>query len=99
VAAGIIADRTERVFGVRQGATENAGVCAELLEDLPARGLDTSCRVLLVLDCAKALHAAAKRVLGQNGVLPRCQVHKKRNVKAHVPEKQRAELASLEYST
>ena len=48
--------------------------------------------VLLVLDGAKALHAAAKRVWGQNGVIQRCQVHKKRNVKAHVPEKHHAEL-------
>src|SRR5262249_1513501 len=49
-------------------------------------------RVLLVLDGAKALHAAARRVWGQNGVIQRCQVHKKRNVKAHVPEKHHAEL-------
>jgi putative transposase len=48
--------------------------------------------LLLVLDGAKALHAAAKRVWGQNGVIQRCQVHKKRNVKAHVPEKHHAEL-------
>src|SRR6516164_2914704 len=45
-----------------------------------------------VLDGAKALHAAAKRVWGHNGVIQRCQVHKKRNVKAHVPEKHHAEL-------
>jgi transposase-like protein len=48
--------------------------------------------VLLVLDGAKALHAAAKRVWGHNGVIQRCQVHKQRNVKAHVPEKHHAEL-------
>ncbi len=45
-----------------------------------------------MLDGARALHAAAKRVWGQNGVIERCQVHKKRNVKAHVPEKHHAEL-------
>ena len=81
-----------RVLGLREGATENAAVCVALLEDLQARGLDTSRPVLLVLDGAKALHAAAKRVWGQNGVIQRCQVHKKRNVKAHVPEKHHAEL-------
>src|SRR5262249_38963993 len=48
--------------------------------------------VRLVLDGAKALHAAAKRVWGHNGVIQRCQVHKERNVKAHVPEKHHAEL-------
>jgi hypothetical protein len=92
VAVGITADGTKRTLGLRQGATENAAVCVALLEDLQARGLDTSRPVLLVLDGAKALHAAAKRVWGQNGVIQRCQVHKKRNVKAHVPEKHHAEL-------
>ena len=92
VALGITADGTKRVLGLRQGATENAAVCVALLEDLEARGLDTSRPVLLVLDGARALHAAAKRVWGQNGVIQRCQVHKKRNVKAHVPEKHHAEL-------
>ena len=38
------------------------------------------------------LHAAAKRVWGQNAVIQRCQVHKKRNVKAHVSEKHHAEF-------
>jgi transposase-like protein len=92
VASGITADGTKRVLGVRQGATENAAACIALLEDLQARGLDTSRPVLLVLDGAKALHAAAKRVWGQNAVIRRCQIHKKRNVKAHVPEKHHAEL-------
>jgi putative transposase len=92
VAVGITADGTKRVLGLRQGATENAAVCVALLEDLQARGLDTSQPVLPVLDGAKALHAAAKRAWGQNGVIQRCQVHKKRNVKAHVPEKHHAEL-------
>ncbi len=40
VAARITADGTERVLGLRQGATENATVCVALLEDLQARGLD-----------------------------------------------------------
>jgi hypothetical protein len=57
-----------------------------------SQGLDTSQPVLLVLDGAKALHAATKRDWGQNGAIQRCQVHKKRNVKAHVPEKHHAEL-------
>ena len=35
---------------------------------------------------------AARRLWGQNAVIQRCQVHKKRNVKAHVPEKHLPEL-------
>ena len=64
----------------------------ELLEDLQRRGLDTAQPTLLVLDGSKALHAAARRLWGQNAVIQRCQVHKKRNVKAHVPEKHLPEL-------
>jgi hypothetical protein len=40
VAAGITAEGTKRVLGLRQGATENAAVCVALLDDLEARGLD-----------------------------------------------------------
>ena len=92
MAAAITADGTKRALGLHQGVTENAAVCVALLEDLQARGLDTNRPVLLVLDGAKALHSAAKRVWGQNGVIQRCQVHKTRNLKAHVSEKHWPEL-------
>jgi transposase-like protein len=92
VALGITEDGTKRVLGLRQGATENAEVCTALLEDLSQRGLETTKPTLLVLDGAKALHAAAKRVWGKNAVIQRCQVHKKRNIKAHVSEKHWPEL-------
>jgi transposase-like protein len=86
-AMGITEDGTKRLLGVRQGATENAAVCTALLEDLCSRGLDTSSPTLLVLDGAKALHAAVKRVWGQNALIQRCQVHKQRNVRQHLPQK------------
>jgi putative transposase len=92
VAMGITEDGTKRILGLRQGATENAVVCTALLEDLRERGLETTQPTLLVLDGSKALHAAARRIWGQNALIQRCQVHKKRNVKAHVPEKHWPEL-------
>jgi transposase-like protein len=92
-AMGITEDGTKRLLGVRQGATENAAVCTALLEDLCGRGLDTSSPTLLVLDGAKALHAAVKRLWGPNALIQRCQVHKKRNVQQHVPQKHWQELA------
>jgi putative transposase len=72
VAMGISEDGTKRILGLRQGATENAVVCTELLEDLRERGLDTTQPTLLVLDGSKALHAAARRIWGQNAVIQRC---------------------------
>jgi putative transposase len=92
VALGIKDDGTKRVLGLRQGATENAEVGTALLEDLVGRGLDTGRPTLFVLDGSKALHAAVTRVWGRNAVIQRCQVHKRRNVRAHVPEKHHAEL-------
>jgi len=92
-ALGITADGTKRLLGVRQGATENAAVCTALLEDLCSRGLDTSSPTLLVLDGAKALRAAVKRVWGQKALIQRCQVHKKRNVREHLPQKHWDELS------
>jgi putative transposase len=93
VALGVLENGTKRVLGFRQGATENAAVCTALLEDLQERGLDTSQPTLLVLDGSKALHAAVKRVWGRNGLIQRCQVHKKRNVREHLPEKHWDELS------
>src|SRR5262249_12585793 len=92
VALGITEDGVKRVLGLRQGASENAAVCAALLEDLVGRGLDAGRPTLFVLDGSKALHAAVTRAWGTNAVIQRCQVHKKRNVKAHVPEKHWPEL-------
>jgi transposase-like protein len=42
VAMGITEDGTKRILRLRQGATENAVVCTELLEDLRERGVDTT---------------------------------------------------------
>jgi transposase-like protein len=92
-ALGITEDGTKRLLGVRQGATENAAVCTALLEDLCGRGLDTSSPTLLVLDGAKALHTAVQRIWGKNGLIQRCQVHKKRNVQQHLPQKYWKELS------
>ena len=41
---------------------------------------------------SKALHAAAKWVWGSNAVIQWCQVHKRRNIKAHLAEKRHPEL-------
>jgi putative transposase len=92
VALGITEDGAKRVLGLRPGASENAVVVAALLEDLAGRGLDPTRPTLFVLDGSKALHAAVTRVWGRNAVIQRCQVHKRRNGKAHVPEKHGPEL-------
>jgi putative transposase len=86
VAMGVTEKGHKRVLGLRQGATENAEVCTALLTDLRDRGLATDCPTLFVLDGAKALAKAVKDVWGSRALIQRCQVHKKRNVQAHVPK-------------
>jgi len=73
-------------LGLREGATENAAVVRELLEDLARRGLDFITPRLYVLDGAKALSAAVKRHAGDGVLIQRCQVHKRRNVLEHLPD-------------
>jgi transposase-like protein len=89
VALGI--DRTghKQILGLWQGATENAAICGNLLEDLQRRGLDTGKDYLFVLDGSKALRSAVTRMFGKDAEVQRCQQHKRRNVKAHLsPEHQ-----------
>ena len=95
VALGLTETGEKKVLGLRQGASENAAVCTALLEELRERGLDTSQPILAVIDGSKALAAAVKRVWGQKAVVQRCQIHKRRNIEAHLPQKHHDELRRL----
>jgi putative transposase len=86
VALGIETSGRKQVLGLWQGATENTTVVTELLEDLVARGLNPERRYLFVIDGAKALRAAIERVFGERAEVQRCQIHKRRNVKEHLPK-------------
>lgn len=92
VALGITVDGTKQILGLRQGATENAQVCKELLEFLRERGVATDVPTLFVLDGAKALRAAVTGVWGEQALVQRCQVHKRRNVKAYLVRQHWPEL-------
>jgi transposase-like protein len=91
VALGVDEDGAKHVLGLWQGATENAVVVKELLEDLVERGLDPKRRYLFVLDGSKALRAGIERVFGSQAEVQRCQIHKIRNVIDHLPEGCRAD--------
>ena len=66
VALGLDSSGIKPVLGLRQGTTENAIVCRELLTSLRDRGLDTSRPILCVLDGSKALDSAVREVFDQN---------------------------------
>ncbi len=93
VALGIGQDGRKTILGLRQGATENATVVGELLEDLAGRGFDFTASRLYVLDGAKALSAAVRNHAGASAVIQRCQVHKRRNVLDHLSEDQQPLVA------
>jgi putative transposase len=95
VALGLTETGEKRILGLRQGASENATVCVALLEELRERGLDTSQPILAVIDGSKALAAAVKRVWGEKARIQRCQIHKRRNIEAHLPDKHHDELRQL----
>lgn len=84
VSIGVTSEGSKVVLSVRQGATENASVCTDLLEELRERGVSTDQTTLFILDGAKALHAAVKRVWGERALIQRCHIHKMRNVRGYV---------------
>jgi len=88
VALGIDIDGVKHPLAVVEGSTENTTLVRGLLVGLRERGLDTTRPVLAVLDGAKALSAAVKEVFDAP-VIGRCQIHKLRNVRDHLPEKLR----------
>lgn len=92
VALGIDIDGTKHPLGLVEGSTENTTVVRSLLVGLRERGLDTTKPILAVLDGAKALAAAVREVFDQP-VIGRCQLHKLRNVRDHLPEKLRTPVA------
>lgn len=92
IVLGIDADGQKHVLGLREGTTENRGVAKELLRDLLDRGLDPERARLFVLDGSKALRAAVRDVFGSLALFQRCQVHKRRNVLEHLPERMQASV-------
>jgi transposase-like protein len=88
VALGIDIDGTKHPLALVEGSTENTTLVRSLLVGLRERGLDVTRPILAVLDGAKALAAAVKEVFDKP-VIGRCQLHKIRNVRDHLPEKMR----------
>ena len=87
VALGFDESGAKHPLGVWMGATENATVCGELLDDLIKRGLDAHKGYLFVIDGSKGLRAAIRERFGRRALVQRCQVHKQRNVLSHLPKK------------
>lgn len=93
VALGVTTDGTKVPLGLWCGSTENAAVATALMQDLVERGLRVDAATLFVIDGGKGLRKALRDVFGDRAVVQRCQVHKMRNVREHLPEARRAYVA------
>jgi len=90
IALGITLTGEKVILGFVQTATENERVCAAFLRELVERGLRTAQGLLVVIDGAKGLRKAIQTVFGDHGLVQRCQWHKRENVLAYLPKRQRA---------
>jgi transposase-like protein len=93
IALGVTIDGSKIPLGIWAGSSENTTVVTELLSNLVARGLPVEHSMLFVIDGGKAIRKALRDVFGDRAVVQRCQVHKARNVRDHLPEARRAYLA------
>jgi transposase-like protein len=91
VAMGVDIDGNKHPLVLAEGSTENATLVTDLLVDLRGRGLDVTRPMLVGLDGSKALRKAVIDVLDRP-VIQRCQVHKIRNVKDHLPQRLRSSV-------
>lgn len=93
-AVGVDTEGHKHVLAIREGATENATVVKELLEDVVARGVNPDQKRLFVIDGSKALRTAINAVFGNQHPVQRCRAHKLRNVMDHLPEDQKDQVKS-----
>jgi transposase-like protein len=93
IALGVTADGTKVPLGVWCGSTENHVVACALMQNLIERGLRVDAPMLFVIDGGKGIRKALGDVFGNRAVVQRCQVHKMRNVRDHLPQQRRAYVA------
>jgi transposase-like protein len=87
IALGIDFEGKKQVLGLREGDTENGQVVRSLLRDLLDRGLEQERARLFVIDGAKALTSGIQKIFGPLAEIQRCQIHKRRNILGHLPDR------------
>lgn len=85
IALGVTMTGDKLFLGFVQTATENTRTITDFLRSLVERGLDLSAGVLVVVDGARGLKAAVKKVFKRHALIQRCQWHKRENVVSYLP--------------
>lgn len=86
IALGVTDKGTKVPLGLWAGSTENCAICTDLLQNLIGRGLSIVDKTLFVIDGGRGIRKAIQDVFGSLALVQRCQVHKSRNVREHLPE-------------
>jgi putative transposase len=89
VSLGVDAEGRKHPLGLWEGTTENKAVGQALLRNLIERGLSVETARLFVIDGGKGLRAAIVATFGEQALIQRCRVHKRRNVLDHLPQSER----------
>lgn len=92
-AVGIDSHGYKHVLDFEQGSTESSSVCKSLLRNLLEREiLSEEGAYLFVVDGGRGVKKALTEVFGKRAFVQRCIVHKKRNVKDKLPQKEQQEF-------
>ena len=94
IALGVTIEGVKIPLGFMETSTENASVCSDFINKLIERGLNIEKEILIVVDGAKGILKAINKVLGDKGIIQRCQWHKRENVVSYLPKSQQAEFRS-----
>jgi len=94
-AVGVDSEGYKHVLGLAEGASENAVVVKDLLEDIVSRGVKAGRRRLFVIDGSKALRNAIDAVFGKDNPVQRCRKHKIANVTEHLPREMKQQVCCV----
>ncbi len=88
IALGITITGEKVILGFIQAATENEKVVREFLNGLLDRGFHGEEGLLCIIDGAKGLRSAVRKVFRDRVIIQRCQWHKRENVISYLPKSQ-----------
>lgn len=86
IALGVTMGGEKIPLGFIQAATENERVVKEFLTALLDRGLNIEQGLLCIIDGAKGLRSAIRKVFSDKAMVQRCQWHKRENVVSYLPK-------------
>jgi transposase-like protein len=90
IALGVTVTGEKIPLGFVQAATENERVVKSFLSGLLGRGLSIEEGILCIIDGAKGLCSAIRKVFSDRALIQRCQWHKRENVVSYLPKSQQA---------